>query len=146
MWILPISIFSPLPTSKASSKGLAAKRKTSFSVCFLSHLCCVAGGLGRSSEQEEQRSGSENGLEDVVTFYELKGLSFPHDMMAGAVVVSSPVGPECGTSFSESVLLQTTASVPSGSPPHPYKRQGSRCLWWLSLCFEEIMKPKSKNR
>lgn len=68
-------------------------------------MCCVAGGLGRSSEQEEQRSGSENGLKDVVTFYELKGLSFPHEMMAGVVVVSSPVGPECSTSFSDSVSL-----------------------------------------
>ena len=63
----------------------------------------------------------KNGLTDVVTFYELKGLSFPHDLMAGVVVVSSPVGPECGTSFSESVSLQTTASVPPRSPPHPYK-------------------------
>ena len=127
-WVLHLSTaFSPPSHPRNFIQKFGSREKTSFSVGFLIHfLVCRWSArkeirTGRAGEE----NGSGNGLEDLVTFCELRAL-FLCDMIRVGVV-SPPVGSGDGIFLSTPVPPWTTGTVSSQPPPLPHP-----CEWWES--------------
>lgn len=110
------SVLSPFPPPELHPK-VWQQRENFPLVCFLFHfLVCRWSArkeirTGRAGEE----NGSGNGLEELVTFYELRAL-FLCDMI-GVGVVSRPVSSGEGIFLSTSVPPWATGTISSQPPP-----------------------------
>lgn len=134
MWVLPLStaVLLPIPTSGTSSKVWQQREKLPFGVFLFHFLVCRWSArkeirTGRAGEE----NGSGNGLEELVTFYELRAL-FLCDMIG---LGWCPVLSAQGRAFSCLHLCHPGPQAPSlPSPPLHAPRP---CEWWeLGPCLE----------